>query len=50
MQNKDLIIKNMLSFLQESSRLKKIHIDGIDFYLNYEGCKSCKGKNIGEIT
>ena len=37
MQNKDTISKNLLSFSKESISLKKIHIDGADFYANYEG-------------
>ena len=37
MQNKDTIRKNLLSFLKESISLKKIHIDGTDFCVNYEG-------------
>ena len=37
MQNKDKISKDLLSFLKESISLKKIHIDGTDFYANYEG-------------
>ena len=37
MQNKDTIRKNLLYFLKESISLKKIHIDGADFYANYEG-------------
>ena len=37
MQNKDTIRNNLLSFLKESISLKKIHIDGTDFCVNYEG-------------
>ena len=37
MQNKDTISKILLSFSKESISLKKIHIDGADFYANYEG-------------
>ena len=36
MQNKDTISKNLLS-KKESISLKKIHIDGADFYANYKG-------------
>ena len=35
MQNKDTISKNLLS-KKESISLKKIHIDGADFYANYD--------------
>ena len=37
LQNKDIISKNLLSFLKDSLIFKKIHIDGGDFYPNYEG-------------
>ena len=37
MQNKDTISKNLLSKKKESISLKNIHIDGADFYANYEG-------------
>ena len=37
MQNKDTISKDLLSFSKESISLKKIHIDGTDFYANYKG-------------
>ena len=37
MQNKDTISKILRSFSKESISLKKIHIDGADFYANYEG-------------
>ena len=36
MQNKDKISRDLLSFLKESIRLKKIYIDGTDIYANYE--------------
>ena len=36
MQNKDTISKKLLSFLKESISLKKLHIDGADFYANYK--------------
>ena len=36
-KKKDTISKILLSFSKESISLKKIHIDGADFYTNYEG-------------
>ena len=36
MQNKDTISKNFL-FFKQSFTLKKLHIDGTDFYANYKG-------------
>jgi len=46
MCNMDIFIRNMLSFLKESSRLQILHIDGAEFYANNEGLKSFKGKSI----
>ena len=46
MCNMDIFIRNMLSFLKESSRLQILHIDGVEFYANNEGLKSFKGKSI----
>ena len=38
MQNKDTISKKLLSFFKKKNiSFKKIHIDGANFYANYEG-------------
>ena len=37
MQKKDTISKNFLYFFKERISLKKLHIDGTDFYANYKG-------------
>ena len=41
----DAMSSNVLSFLKESTRLLKLHIDGADFYANNKESKSFKGKN-----
>ena len=37
--NTDEVSRNVLSFLKESTRLLKLHIDGADFYANCRGWK-----------
>ena len=49
--NTDNMSSNMLSFSKESSELKKLHIDGTDFFLqSVKGEKSFKGMSIAEIA
>ena len=45
MQNKDTISKNLLPLLKESIILKKLHIDGTDFYANNKESKSFKARS-----
>ena len=37
MQNKDKISKDLLSFLKESISLKKLLLEGADFFAKYKG-------------
>ena len=41
----DAMSSNVLSFLKESTRVLKLHIDGADFYANNKESKSFKARS-----
>ena len=42
-------VKTSFLFLKESISLKKLHIDGTDFYENYKGWKKFQRQNYSNV-